>query len=66
NKILLRLKMGYYLNQFNVFPIDQKLDLQIVALKFGDNRSRLLENSSNTLFFKMEAIYRFDLNTVIK
>jgi hypothetical protein len=63
NKILLRLKMGFYLNQFNVYPIDQKLDLQIVAFKFGDNRSRLLEQTSNTLFFKVEAIYRFDLST---
>lgn len=65
-KILLRLKTGYYLNQFNVYPIDQKLDLQILALKFGDNRSKLFEDSSNAIFFKMEAIYRFDLGTVKK
>jgi hypothetical protein len=64
NKILLRLKAGYYLNQFNVYPIDQKLDLQILALRFGDNRNKLFANSSNNLFFKMEAIYRFDLSTV--
>jgi hypothetical protein len=63
NKILLRLKMGYYLNQFNIYPIDQKLDLQILILRFGNNRTRLLENSSSNLFFKMEAIYRFDLST---
>jgi hypothetical protein len=65
-KILLRLKMGYYLNQFNVFPIDQQLDLQILVLKFGDKRTKLFEDSSNILFFKMEAIFRFDLSTVKK
>jgi hypothetical protein len=63
NKILLRLKAGYYLNQFNVYPIDQKIDLQILALRFGDNRTKLFDNSSNNLFFKMEAIYRFNLST---
>ena len=65
-KLLLRLKMGYSLNQFRIYPIDQKLDLQILALKFGDNRTRLLEDKSNTFLLKMEAIYRFDLSTIKK
>ena len=65
-KILLRLKMGYSLNQFRVYPMDQKLDLQILALKFGDNRTRLFEDKSNTILLKLEAIYRFDLSTVKK
>jgi hypothetical protein len=65
-KILLRVKMGYYLNQFNVFPIDQKLDLQIIALKFGDNRTKLVSDKSNTFFFKIEALYRFDFNKIKK
>jgi hypothetical protein len=66
NKVLLRLKMGYSLNEFRVYPIDQKLDLQILVLKIGDNRTRLLEDKSNSLFFKMEALYRFDLSTIKK
>ncbi|SHM37734.1 DUF6268 family outer membrane beta-barrel protein [Flavobacterium xinjiangense] len=66
NKILLRLKLGYSLNEFRVYPIDQKLDLQILALKFGDNRTRLFEDKSNTILLKMEAIYRFDLSKVKK
>jgi hypothetical protein len=66
NKILLRLKLGYSLNDFRVYPIDQKLDLQILALKFGDNRTPLFENKSNTILLKMEAIYRFDLTKVKK
>jgi hypothetical protein len=66
NKILLRLKLGYSLNDFRVYPIDQKLDLQILALKFGDNRTPLVENKSNTFLLKMEAIYRFDLSKVKK
>jgi hypothetical protein len=65
-KVFLRLKMGYSLNNFRVFPIDQKLDLQILALKFGDDRTRLFEDKSNTILLKMEAIYRFDLSTVKK
>ena len=65
-KILLRLKMGYSLNDFRVYPIDQKLNLQILALKFGDNRTPVLENKSNTLLLKLEAIYRFDLGNVKK
>jgi hypothetical protein len=66
NKILLRLKLGYSLNEFRVYPIDQKLDLQILAFKFGDNRTRLFEDKSNTFLLKMEAIYRFDLSKVKK
>ena len=65
-KMLLRLKLGYSVNQFRVYPIDQKLDLQILALKFGDNRTKLFEDKSNTFVFKMEAIYRFDLSKVKK
>lgn len=65
-KILLRLKMGYTLNQFSIYPMDQKLDLQILALKFGDNRTKLFDDKSNTIVFKMEAIYRFDLSKVKK
>lgn len=65
-RVLLRLKMGYSLNQFRVYPIDQKLDLQILALKFGDNREKIFEDKSNTLLLKVEAIYRFDLNKVKK
>lgn len=65
-KILLRLKLGYSLNDFKVYPIDQKLDLQILVLKFGDNRTPLLENISNTFLLKLEAIYRFDLSKVKK
>ncbi|HLF51143.1 DUF6268 family outer membrane beta-barrel protein [Flavobacterium sp.] len=65
-KILLRLKLGYSLNEFRAYPIDQKLDLQILVLKFGDNRTLLLEDKSNTFLLKLEAIYRFDLSTVKK
>lgn len=61
-KVLLRLKAGYSLNDFRVYPIDQKLDLQILALRFGDNRTRILQDKSNSLFLKLEAIYRFDLS----
>lgn len=65
-RVLLRLKVGYNLNQFKIYPLDQKLDLQILALKFGDNREKLFEDKSNSFLLKVEAIYRFDLSKVKK
>jgi hypothetical protein len=65
-RVLLRLKVGYNLNQFKIYPMDQKLDLQILALKFGDNREKLFEDKSNSFLLKVEAIYRFDLSKVKK
>lgn len=65
-QMLLRLKMGYSFNRYDIYPIDQKLDLQILGLKFGDNRTELFRDSSSSLFFKIESIYRFDLGKVKK
>lgn len=62
--LLFRLKVGYSLNQYDVYPIDQKLDVQILLLKFGPKRTLLNTDLSSTVFFKIETIYRFDLNSV--
>ena len=61
NNILLRLKIGFSTNQFEVYPIDQKLDLKISVLKFGDHRTQLNTDYSSSAFFKIEGIYRFDI-----
>lgn len=61
--VLLRLKMGFSTNQFEVYLIDQKVDLHISVLKFGDKRTQLNTNLSSSVFFKIEGIYRFDIGT---
>lgn len=63
NNVLLRLKMGFSTNQFEVYLIDQKLDLKISVIKFGDNRTQLNTDFSSSVFFKIEGIYRFDIGT---
>lgn len=61
--LLLRLKIGVSTNIFQVFPIDQKVDLEIPGIKFGDKRTQLNTDLSSSIFAKIEAIYRFDLGT---
>jgi len=63
NTVLLRLKMGFSDNRFEVYPIDQKVDLTLSAFKFGDNRTQLNKDLSSSLFFKFENVYRFDLGS---
>jgi hypothetical protein len=57
----MRLKTGIQINDYNVYPIDQKIDYRISALKFGDNRTQLNSKLSNSVYFMAEAIYRFDI-----
>ncbi|SHG50548.1 hypothetical protein SAMN05443549_104263 [Flavobacterium fluvii] len=59
--VLLRLKLGFSTNSFEVYPIDQKIDFATSLFKFGDNRTQLNGNLSSSLFLKIEAIYRFDI-----
>ena len=62
--LLFRVKMGYALNRYEVYPIDQKLDAEILVLRIGQTRTLLNKDLSSTVFFKMEAIYRFDIKPV--
>jgi len=59
--ILIRLKLGFSTNSFEVYPIDQKIDFATTLFKFGDNRTQLNSNLSSSPFLKIEAIYRFDI-----
>ena len=61
---LLRLKMGVSINSFEVYPVNEKIDLAITLLRFGDNRTQLNVDLSESLFFRIEAIYRFDINSL--
>lgn len=59
--VLLRLKMGLSTNRFEVYPIDQKVVLEMPGLKFGDKRTQLNTNLSKSYLFSIEGIYRFDI-----
>jgi hypothetical protein len=59
--VLLRLKIGFSTNSFEVYPIDQKIAFATTLFKFGDNRTQLNTSLSSSPFIKIEAIYRFDI-----
>lgn len=61
NSILFRGKIGYGTHQFKVFSSEEKLDLKLSAFSFGDHRNQLNPDLQGSLFFKVEAIYRFEL-----
>lgn len=59
--ILLRLKVGFSTNSFDVYPIDQKIDFATSLFQFGDDRTQLNNKLSSSGFVKIEAIYRLDI-----
>lgn len=59
--ILLRAKLGYSTNNYEMYAEGEKIDLGLSAFNFGDNRTQLNPDISGSLFFKVEAIYRFYL-----
>lgn len=59
--ILIRLKLGFSTNSFEVYPIDQKVAFATTLFRFGDNRTQLNSNLSSSPFVKIEAIYRLDI-----
>ena len=61
--VLIRLKIGFSTNRFEVYPIDQKVAFATSLFKSGDDRTQLNSNLSNSPFIKMEAIYRFGIAT---
>lgn len=63
NNVLLRLKVGFSTNSFEVYPIDQKIDFATSLFRFGENRTQLNSNLSSSAFIKIEVIYRFDIAT---
>lgn len=59
--ILLRAKLGYSTNNYELYAADEKIDLGLSAINFGDHRTQLNPDILGSLFFKIEAIYRFHL-----
>lgn len=61
NSVLLRAKVGYSSNNFEMYADDEKIDLGISAFNFGDDRTQLNPSLKGGIFLKFEAIYRFHI-----
>lgn len=61
NSVLLRAKVGYSSNNFEMYADNEKIDLGISAFNFGDDRTQLNPSLKGGIFLKFEAIYRFHI-----
>ncbi len=61
NNVLLRGKIGYSSNDFEVYAQGDKIDLGLTAFTFGDDRRQLNPSLGGSLFLKFEVLYRFHL-----
>lgn len=59
--VLLSLKAGYSTNKYEVYSVDEKIDLGLSSFHFGDHRTQLNTNLTSSIFFKIEAKYRFHI-----
>ncbi|MDC8002539.1 DUF6268 family outer membrane beta-barrel protein [Aureisphaera galaxeae] len=59
--ILLRAKLGYSSNDFEIYQQGEKIDLGVAAFSFGDDRTQLNPTIQGGFFLRFEAIYRFNL-----
>ncbi len=59
--VLLRAKVGYSTNKYEMYAEGEKIDLGLSAFSFGDNRTQLNPTLSGGVFLKLEAIYRFHI-----
>lgn len=60
--VLLRAKVGYSSNNYEMYAEGDKIDLGVSAFSFGDNRKQLNPSLNGGVFLKFEAIYRFHIN----
>lgn len=61
--LLLRLKIGYSTNSYDVYAVNDKINLSITPFKFGNNRTKLNSELDYSAFLKVEAIYRFPISS---
>lgn len=61
--LLLRLKIGAATNKYDLYAVNDKIDLAITPIRIGDNRTKLNTNLTSSAFLKFEAIYRFPIST---
>jgi len=59
--ILLRAKLGYASNDYEVYAKGDKIDLGLSAFSFGDDRTQLNPTINGGFFLKFETIYRFHI-----
>lgn len=59
--VLLRAKVGYSSNNYEMYAEGEKIDLGISAFSFNDDRTQLNPTINGGVFLKVEAIYRFHL-----
>ena len=59
--VLIRAKVGFSSNDYEMYAEDDKMDLGISAFSFGDDRTQLNPSLNGGVFLKFEAIYRFHL-----
>ncbi|TDE03873.1 DUF6268 family outer membrane beta-barrel protein [Flavobacterium hiemivividum] len=57
--LLLRLKIGFATNTYDVYAVNDKINLAITPFRIGDNRTKLNPSINSSAFLKVEAIYRF-------
>ena len=63
SSLLLRAKLGYaFFRNFKVYDSDETIDLSLVGIFFGDNRTILNRDIGDGFQFKTELVYRFDLS----
>ena len=61
--LLLRLKIGYSTNSYDLYAVNDKIDLSITPFKFGSNRTKLNSELDYSAFLKVEARYRFPISS---
>jgi hypothetical protein len=59
--VLLRAKLGYSSNNYEMYAEGDKIDLGVSAFSFGDDRTQLNPSLTGGVFLKVEAIYRFHI-----
>ncbi len=57
--VLLRAKLGYSSNDYEVYALQDNIDFGLSAFSFGDNRTQINPTLLGGVFLKFEAIYRF-------
>lgn len=60
--LLLKAKLGYSSNAYELYPQGETIDLGLAAFTFGDKREPLNPNINGSLLFKVEAVYRFNIS----
>ncbi|MEZ7497749.1 hypothetical protein QO200_03255 [Flavobacterium sp. Arc3] len=60
--LLLRLKIGHSTNSYDLYAVNDKIDLSITPFKFGNHRTKLNSELDYSPFLKVEAIYRFPIS----